>query len=184
MCFSRSADFTTDASTEIFGVFTTGNFVNLRLSNGSAFEGQGPVVGWSFSYKVPRFPVSFFYGERTGDIEGESDSFGRVVGTVASSPSAPLVGAATVTRNNNPNTDLEFDEMRYGVQADFGAADARVRSFARLAYERMDWTLKGPPTGGAGFGGTIGDLTTNSFSSAGLGGVTSKGWAFALGSTF
>lgn len=180
----RSARFRSSGKVDIFGVFTTGNFVNLQFSNGSAFEGQGNVQGLSFAYRVPQVPVSVFVGRRVSRLEGESDSFGRTVGTVASSPSAPLVGAATVTRNNAQSTELEIGETRYGVQADFGASDARFRPFSRLVFERMTWQLDGPPTGGAGFGGTIGDLTTSGFSRAGLGRAEMEGWSLAVGMAF
>ena len=47
-----------------------------------------------------------------------------------------ITGAATVTRNNNTETELELNETRYGIQADFGAAGVRYRSFARISFER------------------------------------------------
>jgi hypothetical protein len=180
----RWAHFDADGEIEVFGVFTSGNFVNLQFSNGSAFEGDGPVMGLSLAYKIPRLPLSIFVGHRKSDLDGASNSFGRSVGSVASSPSPPLIGAATVRRSNETQTDLEIDETRFGLQADFGAPDARVHSFVRLAYEKMEWELDGPPTGGAGFGGTIGDLTTNGFASAGLGGVDLDGWSLAIGLVF
>ena len=129
-------------------------------------------------------PVSVFFGRRRSTLEGDSDSFGRVVGTAASSPNPPLLGAATVTRNNVTQTDLEMGENRYGIQADFGAPGTRFRSYARLAYETMKWELSGPPTGGAGFGGTVGNLQVNSFTSAGLGRAELYGWSFTLGMAF
>jgi len=180
----RSARFLSSGKIDAFGVFTTGNFVNMQLSNGSAFEGQGNLQGFTIAYRAPQWPVSVFLGRRVATLEGESDSFGRAVGTVASSPSAPLVGAATVTRNNATATELEIGETRYGVQADFGATGARFRPFSRLVYEKMSWQLDGPPTGGAGFGGTIGDLTTSSFASAGLGRANLEGWSLAVGMAF
>lgn len=83
-----------------------------------------------------------------------------------------------------PLTDLIMGETRYGVQADLGRAGSRFRSFARLTFERMEWNLDGPPTGRAGFGGTIGNLTTSGFASAGLGGARLEGWSLALGTAF
>jgi len=38
--------------------------------------------------------------------------------------------------------------------------------FFRVGYEVQRWDIDGLPTGGAGFGGTIGQITTNSFASA------------------
>lgn len=181
---TRTARFKSDGEIEVFGVFTSGNFVELQFSNGSAFEGDGNIKGFSIAYRIPQVPVSIFVGRRTSKLDGESDSFGRSVGAVASSPNPPLVGAATVTRNNATATELEIGETRYGIQADFGGADARFRSFARLTYERMEWLLDGPPTGGAGFAGTINDLTTSGFSSAGLGNAELEGWSLSVGMAF
>ncbi|NOT33006.1 MAG: hypothetical protein HOP12_02425 [Candidatus Eisenbacteria bacterium] len=131
----RTARFRSDGEIESFGVFTTGNFVQLQFSNGSAFEGSGNIEGYTLSYRVPQVPVSVFVGRRYSKLDGMTDSFGRSVGSVA----------------------------------DFGAPSARFRSFARLAYEKMKWEIAGPPTGGAGFAGTIGTLTTSGFASAGIG---------------
>lgn len=181
---SRSGHFAADALTEAWGVFTSGNYVQVRLANGSSFRGTGNVQGYRLAYRVPQAPVSVFVGRRFSILEGKSDSYASVAGSVASSTSAPLVGAARVQRNGVSSTELTIGETRFGVQADFGAPEARFRSFARLTYEKADWALDGPPTGGAGFGGTIGNLTTNSFSSAGLGGAALDGWSLAIGTAF
>lgn len=87
-------------------------------------------------------------------------------------------------RDNERRTEMFIGETRYGLQADFGAPGARFKSFARLTYERMNWELDGPPTGGAGFGGTLNDLTTNGFTTAGLGGVEMEGWSLSVGMAF
>ena len=65
-----------------------------------------------------------------------------------------------------------------------GRTGARIRPFARVTYEKVKWSLDGPPTGGAGFGGTISDLTTSGFASAGLGGAEVKGWSPSVGMVF
>jgi hypothetical protein len=114
---------------------------------------------------------------------GRTDSFGSAAGTVASSPSAPLVGAATVTRNN-AQSDLEILEAQIGVQWEFELRYFPATAFFRTAFEYQNWNITGPPTGGAGFGGTIGDLTTNSFASANLGDTHLKGASFATGFTW
>ena len=142
------------------------------------------MLGYTLAYRAKRWPVSGFVGRRTATLDGKSDSFGRAVGAVASSPAAPLVGAATVRRNGTTATDMIMGETRYGVQADLGGSGTRFRSFARLSYERIEWTLDGPPTGGAGFGGTINELPTNGFASGGLGGVKLDGWSLSLGVAF
>lgn len=180
----RRMRFLAQGEVKTFGVFTTGNFINLSFSNGSEFRGDGPLRGLSLDYQVPKVPVRVFLGWRKGKMKGYSNSYGRSTGTVASSPSPPLVGAATVSRNGASSTQLEVTERRVGVQAEFGAPAARVRSFARVSFEQMGWYLNGPPTGGAGFGGTIGTLTTNGFARAGLGNAELEGWTFAMGLMF
>lgn len=59
-----------------------------------------------------------------------------------------------------------------------------MKAFFRAAVEYQMWDVDGPPTGGAGFGGTIGELTTNSFASAGLGGANMVGLALGAGFTW
>jgi hypothetical protein len=59
-----------------------------------------------------------------------------------------------------------------------------ANAFFRTALEYQQWDIDGPPTGGAGFGGTIGELTTNSFASAGLGGANLVGLALGCGFTW
>ena len=114
---------------------------------------------------------------------GHSDSYGRAVGAVASSPSAPLVGAATVTRNN-ADSNLVISEFQLGVQFEFALRRIPANAFFRTALDYQYWDINGPPTGGAGFGGTIGNLTTNSFSSAGLGDTQLVGLALGTGFTW
>ncbi len=179
----RSGSFETRAEIESFGVFTTGNFVNVALSNGAAFKGKGPLTGLRLKYKPPQFPVSVVARYKYSKLDGKSDSFGRSVGTVAASPSAPLVGAATVTRND-ADAKAEVHDQEYGLQYDFAAAS--LKSFVSVTYTRSRLNLDGLPTGGAGFGGTIQDLTTNSFSAASA--ETSsgkwKGVSFTVGVEF
>ena len=59
-----------------------------------------------------------------------------------------------------------------------------VNAFFRTAFEYQMWDIDGFPTGGAGFGGTIGELTTNSFAAAGLGNANLVGLALATGFTW
>src|SRR5690606_26185501 len=84
------------------------------------------------------------------------------------SPAAPLVGSATVSRNN-AEADLVILEASLGAQVEFQLRHLPATAFLRVAFEYQDWDINGPPTGNVGFGGTIGDLTTNSLSAAGLG---------------
>ena len=83
-------------------------------------------------------------------------------GFIASSPSAPLVGAATVSRG-----DLEQTLYGYSIG---GGLEAKLSRHFRLRTEYIydDYgSFETKPIGGAGFGGTIGNLTTNSFVSTG-----------------
>ena len=180
---SRNAAIDVDSLFHAFGVITTGNFANLNLSNGCAFDGTGITSSLNFRRQWGDLPVYFFLGGRGSKLWGHSDSFGRAAGAIASSPSAPLVGAATVTRNN-AEADLVILEANVGVQLEFALRHLPATAFLRVAFEYQDWDINGPPTGGAGFGGTIGDLTTSSFSSAGLGDTELTGASVATGFTW
>ncbi len=179
----RQASLDVDSLFHAFGVITTGNFVNLNLSNGCAFDGAGITSALTVRRQIGDSCAWLFAGGRGSKMWNHSDSFGRSAGAVASSPSAPLVGAATVTRNN-ADADLVTLEAQAGVQFEFELRDLPATAFFRLAGEYQDWDINGPPTGGAGFGGTIGDLTTNSFSAAGLGDTELVGGSAAVGFTW
>ena len=166
-----------------FGVFTTGNFINLSLQNGFFFNGEGGTTGINVRRQIGDSPFTFFSGFRGSYLGGHTTSFGRAAGTVASSPSAPLVGAATVTR---ANADAEVDiwEYQVGLQLDVPLKNIPANAFFRTAFEYQNWDIDAPPTGGAGFGGTIGELTTNSFASAGIGHANLVGLAVGCGFTW
>lgn len=94
------------------------------------------------------------YGVVSGRIGASSG------GVVSSSPSAPLVGSATVTRNFAPD-DLIGNTIGGGFE--FKATeDLSIRG----EYLRDTYAWKHLPIGGAGFGGTIGTVTTNGFAEA------------------
>ena len=180
---ARHAMIGTDSDFLAFGVFTTGNFINLTLQNGFSFNGTGGTTGINVRRQIGDSPFTFFSSFRGSYLGGHSDSFGRSAGTVASSPSAPLVGAATVSRRN-ADAELDIWEYQVGLQMDFPLKYIPANAFFRTALEYQQWDIDGPPTGGAGFGGTIGELTTNSFASAGIGGANLVGLALGCGFTW
>lgn len=179
----RHASLDVDSAVAAFGVFTTGNFVNLTLANGCSFNGNGFTGSLTARRQLGSSPFSLFAGCRGTAAYGHSDSYGRVYGAVASSPSAPLVGAATVMRNN-ADAEMEIFELQFGLQWEYRLACVPATAFFRSALEWQHWNFMGPPTGGAGFGGTIGNLTTNSFSSAGIGDTDLVGLTCAAGFTW
>lgn len=135
----------------IGGVFTTGNFVSLGLNSFGGFESINHIRG-VFGYAVS--PTVLLFGS-AGVTKGRFFTTGvSASGAVASSPSAPLVGAATVTR---------FYGDKYGKSLGAGM-DVKLTDnlIARLEYIYDDFG-KFAPIGGAGFGGTIGEITVNSF---------------------
>jgi hypothetical protein len=182
----RHADWQMQQSLYSFGVFTTGNFINLYLANGAHVRADGPTASITVRRQIGESHASFFGTIRGSALTGETDSYGRAVGTVASSPSSPLVGAATVSRNNSTvgYTGIEIVEAQLGVQWEYELRDVPATFFFRVAGEYQSWYMNGPPTGGAGFGGTIGEITTNSFASAGLGQAELYGVAIAAGITW
>ena len=179
----RHAHFATDSDLLAFGTFTTGNFVNLTLQNSCAFNGTGVTYGGSLRRKIGPTPLYAFGSVRGSYLDGHSNSLGRSAGSIADSPNPPLVGAATVTRNN-AESQLSIFEFQAGLEFEWPLQGLPVNFFFRTAYEYQNWVIDGPPTGGAGFSGTIGELTTNSFASAGLGGMTLSGFAIGTGLTW
>jgi opacity protein-like surface antigen len=93
------------------------------------------------------------YGRAYGQARGLS---GSSQGVVASNPSSPLVGAATVTRAQT--NDITGHTFGGGVE--FKAMENLI---FRVDYWRDHYTWDAIVTGGAGFGGTIGNVTVNSF---------------------
>ncbi|RJT36419.1 hypothetical protein D3227_20240 [Mesorhizobium waimense] len=95
-------------------------------------------------------------------IGKSSDTYGAsIFGVVADSPSAPLAGAATVTRSGVSKTVYGFS-IGGGVELK-ASEHLRLRTeYLYDQYKSVDIAV-----GGAGFGGTIGDITTNSFVSPG-----------------
>jgi hypothetical protein len=182
----RQAEMQMQQSLYSFGVFTTGNFINLYLANGAHVRATGGTGSITARRRLGESNAHFFGTIRASGLVGESDSYGRSSGTIASSPSAPLVGAATVTRNNSnaSHPGLEIVEVQMGVQWEHRLREFPSTFFFRVAAEYQSWYMNGPPTGGAGFGGTIGEITTNSFASAGLGGAELYGVAISTGLTW
>lgn len=180
---ARHAAYDAQSLFHAFGVITTGNFVNLNLSNGNDFDGTGIVGGLALRRQIGESPFQVFLSGRSSMLWGHTDSFGRSAGTVVSNPSTPLSGAATVSRNNAEST-LDLNEFQFGGQFDFALRNVPAQAFFKVAVEYQFWDIDGPPTGGAGFGGTIGDLTTNSFASAGLGNAQVVGLVLGTGFTW
>lgn len=180
---ARYASYSSRAEVFAFGVFTTGNFVNLTLQNHSSFAGTGPTMAIQGRRRIGDSPCFFVIGARGSHLWGERTDQARAAGTVASSPSAPLVGAATVTRAGD-STFMNVVEGQMGFQWEYELFDSQVNAFVRAMAEYQLWTVGGGNTGGAGFGGTIGDLTTNSFAATGAGAVNLYGVSFAAGFTW
>jgi opacity protein-like surface antigen len=138
----------------MFGVFTTGNFVNLGLNSFGGFELLGHTRG---VFGVAVSPTVMIFGTAGVAHANLLRTGVSASGTVASSPSAPLVGAATVSRSSPDRHGPSF-----GFGMDVKVTDNLVARFEYI-YDRFNFPL----IGGAGFGGTIGELTTNTFISAG-----------------
>ncbi len=100
------------------------------------------------------FSIGKSYGVVSGSLGASSG------GVVISSPSAPLVGAATVTRNFAPE-NLIGNTIGGGFE--FKTTDDLS---IRGEYLRDTYSWSHAPIGGAGFGGTIGNITTNGFAMA------------------
>ena len=161
----RHAELRSESDFLGFGVFTTGNFVNLILQNGIDFDGAGVTYGGTLRRQIGNSHSFVYCTARGSELEGHTTSFARADGAIASSPSAPLVGAATVTRAD-ADARMYIFELQGGWEYEQSLAFCPANFFFRVGYELQRWDIDGLPTGGAGFGGTIGEITTNSFASA------------------
>jgi hypothetical protein len=160
----RYASFRADSTMSAFGVFQSGSYTQLTLSNFTSFEGPGVTYSLTGRRRLGNTPLHAFVSGRGSNIFGESDGYARVSGTLAVPPNAPLVGAATVTRNDY-DTTATIAELQIGLECEFPLANVPMNVFVRGAFEYQYWTIANPPVGGAGFGGMLDNFQVNSFSS-------------------
>lgn len=177
---ARYASYYADARAFATGVFTTGNFINLSYFNSNKFTGTGITSSLTARRPIRNTCASLFVTGRGSHAWGTSDNAAGVAGTVASSPSSPLVGGAVVTRAD-AEAEMSIGELQFGVQWDRRLKCIRANWFLHTAFEYQVWKIDQPPTGGVGFGGTIGNLTTNSFMSAREGKADLYGISFGTG---
>ncbi len=161
---TRYASFDADSDLLAFGVFTSGNFEQLSLDTFSGFDGVGVTYALAGRRPIGNTPLHLFVQCRGSNIYGTADHRARVSGTVASAPSSPLVGAATVRRNDY-ETSASIAEVQVGLECEFPLAYVPASVFIRTAWEYQYWSIHRRPAGGAGFGGTLNDITVNSFAS-------------------
>lgn len=180
---ARYGSFDVASGIDSFGVFTTGNFVNLNLQNNCQFDGAGATLGFSSRSRLGASNLFLLWSGRGSILRGNSDMFARAAGTVASSPSAPLVGAAT-DRDDNIASTLNIIESQLGLQYEFRLMDMPHHCFVRCAFEAQYWNLNNNADSASGFGGTIGEITTNSFASGGAGKATLIGLSLSTGFTW
>lgn len=180
---ARHSSFFASSSLFMFGVFTSGNFEELLLQNHTGFDGTGVTGSLMLRHPIGNTCASFYFSGRGSNAWGNADGQGRVAGAVASSPSSPLIGAATVTRNNAEG-ELAIGEFQAGVQWERRLKCLPAKAFFRTGFEYQIWKLNMPPIGGAGFGGTINDITINSFASAAEGKAEMYGLVLGAGLTW
>ncbi|WP_254510918.1 Lpg1974 family pore-forming outer membrane protein [Anatilimnocola floriformis] len=181
---ARYGSFDVSSGIDSFGVFTTGNFVNLNLQNNCQFDGAGASLGFSSRNRLWGSNLYLLWSGRGSMLFGRSDMVARSAGTVASSPSAPLVGAANDDLDRNVPSTLDIIESQLGLQYEFRLLEMPYNCFVRCAFEFQHWNVNNQENRGAGFGGTIGELTTNSFASGGPGNATLLGLSLATGFTW
>lgn len=179
-CGARYASFYSETSLNAFGVFTSGNFSQLYFSSLSSFEGAGVTGSLTLRRQLGDSHWSIYLSGRGSELGGRSVSRARESGTVAVSPNSPLLGSATVTREDDEAT-MSIGELQAGVQWDFALQRLPASGFARIGLEHQHWNIDSLPVGGVGFGGTLSDLTVNSFTSAGHGDTSLLGFAISMG---
>lgn len=139
------------------GVYTAGAFTCVGGSFFGALKATDHIRGIAGFEVLPSLMVFGSAGVARARIEYDAVS---ASGFVASPPSAPLVGKATVSRVQSK--DVWANSIGGGAQYKLEEHLA-----VRVEYLRDSAKINLLPTGGAGFGGTIGNQTTNSFISGG-----------------
>jgi opacity protein-like surface antigen len=147
------------------GVVTTGNFsiagTQIFFSD---IETMGHIRGIAGLEVSPAMMAFAAGGVAFG--KGPSEVGAKAGGLVASSPSAPLTGMDTALSAPTDDTLVGYS-IGGGVQV---KASRHVRLRAEYLYDRfksVDLEPQGPGGSGAGFGGTIGELTTDAYADPG-----------------
>ncbi|MBQ3333869.1 MAG: outer membrane beta-barrel protein [Thermoguttaceae bacterium] len=140
-------------------VFTTAtSCVGLAMAGNLSVESKNHLRLMAGFVITPQLSGFFSYGKSYGTVSGSIGSSSG--GLVISPPSAPLAGAATVTRTFAPENLIG---TTIGGGFEYKATDDLS---VRGEYLRDTYTWSHLPIGGAGFGGTIGNVTTNGFAAA------------------
>ncbi|MFZ2101736.1 MAG: hypothetical protein WAU86_14340 [Oricola sp.] len=162
MEFGNSVDFPRAAGVPACAnpaIVTPGYFSCIGMQSFGSFETLGHVRAIAGAEVTPSL-MGFVSGGiaigRSGDRIGVTTG-----GIVAHSPSSPLIGVATVSRGG-------MEEIMYGYTIGGGAQFKASRNLMlRAEYIYDDYGTRDIAVGGAGFGGTLDDVTTNSFASIG-----------------
>lgn len=179
-CGARYASFYSETSLNAFGVFSSGNFSQLYFNSLSSFEGAGVTGSLMMRRQLGDSHWSIYLSGRGSGLGGRAVSRARESGTVTASPSPPLLGAATVSREDDEAT-MSIGELQAGLQWDFNLQRLPANGFARIGLEHQHWNIDSLPVGGVGFGGSVPGLTVNSFTSANHGDASLLGFAISMG---
>lgn len=128
--------------------------ISLKTANG-VVETRGRLRFVGGFELTPSLMAFVGYGRAYGRAQGTN---GGASGLVFVSPNVPLVGAATVSRNQAN----DITGTTWGGGFELKATESI--SF-RADYWRDTYTWNAIVCGGAGFGGTTGNITVNSFAS-------------------
>lgn len=137
---------------------TATSCVGLAMAGNLSVESKNHLRLMGGFVITPQLSGFFSYGKSYGTVAGSIGS--SAGGFTISPPSAPLLGAASVTQTFAPENLIGTS---IGGGFEFKATDDLS---IRGEYLRDTYTWSHLPIGGAGFGGTIGNITTNSFAAA------------------
>ena len=137
---------------------TATSCVGLAMAGNLSVESKNHLRLMGGFVITPQLSGFFSYGKSYGTVAGSIGS--SAGGFTISPPSAPLLGAASVTQTFAPENLIGTS---IGGGFEFKATDELS---IRGEYLRDTYTWSHLPIGGAGFGGTIGNITTNSFAAA------------------
>jgi hypothetical protein len=179
---ARHASLDVNSHLSTGGTFTTSNFAELDLSDGSGFEGTGVTYAILVRRQIGNSHANLFFGARGSNLDGRSDSFGRA--SVAIGATGASFSDSISSSRNDGNASLTIAELQMGVEYDIPLACVPADAFFRVAYEFQDWNIDGRAAPGLNTSGSAGPVTLTAVASPGIGDMQLNGLTFATGLTW
>jgi hypothetical protein len=179
---ARHASLDVNSHLSTGGVFTSGSFANLDLSDGTSFEGTGVTYAIMVRRQLGNSHANFYFGARGSNLDGRSDSFGRA--SVAIGTGGASFGNSISSSRQDGNASLTIAELQAGIEYDIPLACVPAEAFFRVGYEFQDWNIDGRAAAGLNTNGSAGPINLSAVASPGIGDMQLNGVTLATGLTW